>query len=487
MKKIMMIWIVMLAAASAQAAMTTRNLLANPGAEKGDMTAWATAGHVEAVKAQHETTGLVEEFSGDYFFTMGLGRQWGPSSMSQTIDLSNFSTGTLVSFEAGGRIQTELWPPMETAFDKGKLIVELFDSGDRSLGLFTLYPLEHPVLGSSESGRDYGEFSLSDSISPGTSYAVFTLEGHVVQGVHINVFYDDLFFAANVEAGVKKNVSVDGREPTDEINAELGDHIAVNLTVENPYDDAIKVEDVLGNGLKYIPNTFAVDDDDTAVPAITGNTISTMVPNGTHTITFDVQVVEVQAEQKGTVVTNKTNLYNPAGDKVLDSDSVDITLHPYKGFSKGVERCTNDPWNTVPVEADVHWLLLMEVWNVAGDKIATMADTTVHGLEVDEASTHLLDPPPSSGTVTSEKTYETKKAHLIWDIGDLDEGDAPAQLWVEIAANLSSGNDLDGPQEYVLTGKYELNSGAVVRFTDPNTGLRLSAHTTPLIVTAVEK
>jgi len=38
MKKIMMIWIVMLAAASTQAAMTTRNLLANPGAEKGDMT-----------------------------------------------------------------------------------------------------------------------------------------------------------------------------------------------------------------------------------------------------------------------------------------------------------------------------------------------------------------------------------------------------------------------------------------------------------------
>ncbi|MHC4751884.1 MAG: hypothetical protein ACYTFW_18670, partial [Planctomycetota bacterium] len=216
-KKITIIFITFLVVTSVQAAITTGNLLTNPGANEGDITGWTTTGNVEAVKSIYETTGLVRELSGDYFFTMGLGRKLGPSSMSQRIDLSAFNAGTLVSFEAGGYVQTELWPPMATAFDKGKLIVELFDSGDNSLGRFTLDPVGHPVRGSYEGSRDYGKFSLSEKIPVNTSYAVFTLEGHVVQGVLINVFYDDLYFTVNLEASVEKKVSVDGVEPMDEI------------------------------------------------------------------------------------------------------------------------------------------------------------------------------------------------------------------------------------------------------------------------------
>jgi hypothetical protein len=246
------------------------------------------------------------------------------------------------------------------------------------------------------------------------------------------------------------------------------------------------VEDVLPGELKYIPNTFGVDGN-VVIPAVAGNSVSAIVPNGNHVLTFDVQVVEVHAEQEGVVVTDRANLYTPTGDAVVDSASVDITLHPYKGFSKGVERCTVDPWNAVPVETDVHWLLLIEVWNVVGDQIAAMTDIVVHDLEVYEASTQVLDAPPSSGMVTSEKTDATKEAHLTWDVGDLDEGDAPAQLWVEISANLSPGkgeNEFDGHQEYVSTVEYELNSGAVVRFVDSNTGFQLNAHAAPLVVTA---
>lgn len=489
MKKIAIIYVIILMVNSAQAAITTSNLLTNPGAEEGDMTGWTMAGNVKAVRALYETTGVVQELSGDYFFTMGLGRELGPSSMSQTIDLSAFTTGNLVRFEAGGYVQTELWPPMETVFDRGKLIVELFDSSDNSLGQFTLDPVEHPVLGSYEGGRDYYKFSLSDNIPAGTSYAVLTLEGYLVQGVLINVFYDDLFFAINVEASVKKKVSVNGQEPSDKIDAELGDYLTITLIVENSYDNEIKVEDVLPNELKYIPNTFEVDDN-IVVPTIAGNTISTVVPNGTHVITFDVQVVEVQAEQEGTLVTHDASLYNPAGDRIIDCASVDITLHPYKGFSKGVEQCTIDPWNAVPLETDVHWLLLIEVWNVVGDGIATMKDIVVNDLEVDEASTEILDPPPSSGTITSEKTAMTKKVRLTWDVGDLDEGDPPAQLWVEISTNLSLSkgqNNIDSHREYSSAVEYGLNSNAVVSFIDSNTGFKLSAHTLPLVVKAVPK
>ncbi|MHC4753168.1 MAG: hypothetical protein ACYTFW_25295 [Planctomycetota bacterium] len=170
MKKITIIFVMLLIVTSVQAA-TTDNLLTNPGAEEGDITGWTTAGNVEAVKSIYETTGLVQELSGEYFFTMGLGRRLGPSSMSQRIDLSAFNTGTLVSFEAGGYVQTELWPPMATAFDKGRLIVEFFDSGDNSLGQLTLDPVGYPVRGSYEGSRDYGKFSLSEKIPAGTSYA----------------------------------------------------------------------------------------------------------------------------------------------------------------------------------------------------------------------------------------------------------------------------------------------------------------------------
>jgi len=487
MKKTAIICVIILVVNSAQAAITTSNLLTNPGAEEGDMTGWTTAGNVKAVRAIYETTGVVQELSGDYFFTMGLGRELGPSSMSQTIDLSAFTIGTLVSFKAGGYVQTEFWPPKGTAFDKGKLIIEPFDSSDNSLGQFTLDPVEHPVLGSYENGSDYDAFSLSDKIPAGTSYAVLTLEGYLVQGVLINVFYDDLFFAVNVEASVEMKVSVNGREPSDEVDAELGDYITVTLTVENSYDNEIKIEDVLPEELKYIPNTFEVDDN-AVVPAIAGNTISTLVPNGVHVIAFDVQVVEVQAEQEGTLVTHNARLYDPTGDRIIDCTSVDIALHPYKGFSKGVEQCTIDPWNAVPLETDVHWLLLIEVWNVVGDGIATMKNIVVNDLDVDEASTQVLDPPPSSGTITSEKTAMTKNVRLTWDVGDLDEGDPPAQLWVEISTSLSPGkgqNNLDSRRECSSTVEYELSSNAVVSFIDSNTGFKLSAHTSPLVIKTV--
>ncbi|MHC4753167.1 MAG: hypothetical protein ACYTFW_25290 [Planctomycetota bacterium] len=308
-----------------------------------------------------------------------------------------------------------------------------------------------------------------------------------MQGVLINVFYDDLYFTVNLEASVEKKVSVDGVEPMDEIHAELGQHIKVNLTVENPYDKEIKIEDVLADELKYIPNTFKVDDNNTVVPKIDGNTISAIVPKGTHLIGFDVQVVEVQAEQDGTVITDQANLYNPAGDKVVDRASADITLYPYRGFSRGVEQCTIDMWDAVPVETDVHWLLLIEVWNVAGDKIETMTDVVVHDLKVDEASTQVLNPPSSSGTVTSEKTAQMKKARLTWEVGDLNEGDPPAQYWIEIATNLSPDkgqNKLEDHQKYASTFEYELSSGAVVEFIDPETGFQLRAHTPALLVTA---
>lgn len=123
MSKAAMICLMALVVGSTQAAITTSNLLINPGAEEGDTTGWTKHGNIKAVRCLYETTGLVEELSGEYFFAMGLGRHFGPSSISQKIDLSFLTDGTLAGFAAKGYVQTQLWPPMGTSFDKGKLIV----------------------------------------------------------------------------------------------------------------------------------------------------------------------------------------------------------------------------------------------------------------------------------------------------------------------------------------------------------------------------
>ncbi len=489
MSKIAMICVMALVVSSVQAAVTTSNLLINPGAEEGNMTGWTKYGNIKTVRSLYETTGLVEELSGEYFFAMGLGRHLGPSSISQRIDLSAYTAGTLAGFSVEGHVQTQLWPPMGASFDKGKLIVEFFDSGDNSLGRFILDPVEHPVLGSSAGGRDYGEFALSDNIPAGTSYAVLTLEGHVVQGVNIDVYYDDLSFIAKMESSVEKKLSVSGGLPADSVDAMLGDHITVTLTVKNPYEDKIKVEDVIANELKYIPHTYQVNDE-TVTPITTSESISIMVPEGTNVITYDVQVVEVYAEQKETIVTTETNLYNHTGDMVTTCACTEIILHPYEGFSGGIECCTYDPWYAVPVETDVHWLLLIEVWNTIGDQITAMKDTVVHNLEVEEASIYVLDPPPSSGTVTSENKGDDKKVNVTWDVGDLDEGDPPAQLWLEISANISADNSQNNLDDYhgsASIGEYKLNSDAVLKFTDHDTGFQLIAHTSPIVVTVLEE
>jgi hypothetical protein len=477
MSKAAMICITAIVASSAQAAVTTSNLLINPGAEEGNTTGWTKRGNIRAVRSFYETTGLVEEFSGEYFFAMGLGCHFGPSSISQRVDLSFLTAGTPAGFIAEGYVQTQLWPPMGASFDKGKLIVEFFDSSDNTLGQFILDPVEHPVLGSSAGGRDYSEFSLSDNIPAGTSHAVLTLEGRVVQGVNIDVYYDDLSFAVNLEAGIDRKVSVAGGPPSDSIKANLGDHITITMTVDNPYEYELKVEDILANEFKYIPGTFRINNE-IVTPEISANTVSTLVPGGTSVITFDAQIVEAFAEQRQTAVTTETNLYNPAGEKLVTCASADITLHPYEGFSCGIERCTHDPWYEIPAETDVHWLLLIELWNTAGDQITAMKEITVHDIKVNEAPIYVLDPPPSSGTVVSDNKDDNSRVNITWNAGNLDEGDPPAQLWLEIYANLNADN---------LIGEYKLSSDAVVSFIDPETGLKLSAHTRPPTVTVVRE
>lgn len=296
---------------------------------------------------------------------------------------------------------------------------------------------------------------------------------------------DDISFCTE-KAEIEKEMDDEGN------GGQLGENIEVTLTVDNPYGEAIKVEDVIPDGLKYIPGTFEVDGSP-VVPTIVGNTISTYVDPGEDIeVTFDLQVVEVQCEDVD--VTNTANVYDPE-DGLDDDSEVDITLEPYEGFSKVIATSTEDDPYYVPMHKDVHWLLLIEIENIPGDDIITMEDVVVKDNLGGDLEMHwcysgceypgkkLLQ--PLSQTPTAKKKGKTDKLQLSWDLDDLGD-DTSEKLYLEISTDKNPGQKKKEPgkNEYTSEGDHDLNSGATLKFTDPDTGLQLSAHACPITVEA---
>lgn len=286
---------------------------------------------------------------------------------------------------------------------------------------------------------------------------------------------------------IDKTILDDSENPTSE--AGLGDHLTIQLNVTVP-DAGVTITDILPDALHYIPGTFEVDGS-LETPVVDGQTITyTLGASGQHTITFEVQVTSSEAEDN-----TVTNTASVNGDGYSASDSAELTIHSYEGFTKEVLLCTNEPWSVVPVETDVHWLLLITVENIDGDSISSMDDPVVSDrlggdLEVDEATTKRFISPPWSGDVTLKTTGKTKKVHLTWEeFGDLDD-EGLAQLWLEISTDINTGtgnSKKPGHQEYTSTGWHDLNSGAVLKFIDSEgTGFQLSAHTPSITVYATD-
>ena len=266
-----------------------------------------------------------------------------------------------------------------------------------------------------------------------------------------------------------------------ESEASLGDHITVTLEVDVSSDqEPATVVDTLPDPLKYIDGTLSVSGGTYTCETSEGEIVCTLEDVASYTITFDVQVTSTEADEFD--VTN-TATVTGAGTS-SDSDSADLTLHPYEGFSK--EIVVGD--DEVPLETDVHWGVVIVVANILGDEIATMEDVVVKDrlggdLELDWNWT-------SEGNITISKVSgRTQKLHLAWTgITDL-EGEYGALAYLEISTDINPGTGngkKPGHQEYTEAGEHDLNSGAVLKFTDPDTGFQLSAHTPPRTVGAVE-
>lgn len=271
-------------------------------------------------------------------------------------------------------------------------------------------------------------------------------------------------------------------------DAYLGDHLTIKLKVTGAVGGEV-ITDTLPDELHYISDTFKVNGE-SEEPTVDRQTIAYTLEAGEDEITFEVQVTSAEAEDIG--VANTATLV--WGDPVqIVSASANLTIHPYAGFTKGVLLCTEDPWNVVPIETDVHWLVLIKVENILDDAIEEMQEPVVKDrlggdleLDTDPATKEFIHP-PWSGDVGIVLTGKTEKVHLTWsNFGDLTDG-SHAQLWLEISTDINPGTGngkKSGHQEYTSAGEHDLNSGAVLKFVDPETGFQLSAHTPPLTVTA---
>jgi len=274
--------------------------------------------------------------------------------------------------------------------------------------------------------------------------------------------------------------------------ASLGDHITVTLNVTDGVMGQTVV-DTLPDPLKYINGTLNVTGGNATCVTSEGEIACTLAENATYTITFDVQVTSTEA--------GAFNVTNNATVAVANaSDSAELLITPYEGFIKEVIDCSElDPYN-VTIATDVHWFVLLGVGNMPGDDIITMEGVVVKDrlggdLELDDSNTTAwVDGNwTGGGNITILKmSGRTEKLHLAWTgIPNFEDNDYALAL-LEISTDMNPGRGSKhapwkpGKQEYTEAGEHDLNSGAVLKFTDPDTGFQLSAHTPPITVVAVE-
>ncbi|MFX1258913.1 MAG: vWA domain-containing protein [Promethearchaeota archaeon] len=133
---------------------------------------------------------------------------------------------------------------------------------------------------------------------------------------------------------------------------------------------------------------------------------------------------------------------------------------------------------TIKEKTETQWALVFEVTNTFSYTMteAIIQDRFGAEIEIDE-------PFPVSithGTVTYKTKGKSQKVFLTWEIGDLDP-DETARLIILVSTDLNPA----GKQEYTSPGIYELNSGATLKFIDPEQDIQLSASTDSINVTVL--
>jgi len=170
----------------------------------------------------------------------------------------------------------------------------------------------------------------------------------------------------------------------------------------------------------------------------------------------------------------------PAGDA---SALAELTIHPYAGFTKeAVPHDEGDGDGIIEVGEEIKWDVTITVTNIPGDEIESMDNIVVQDRFGGELEIDSHDVP--EGDLEIKLSGKTEKPKIKWNGFNLDD-----VILTTATADLIVSTDVNpgGQQSYSTTGEYKMNSGAVLKFTDPGTGFQLSAHTPQITVEVFEQ
>ena len=155
----------------------------------------------------------------------------------------------------------------------------------------------------------------------------------------------------------------------------------------------------------------------------------------------------------------------------MGEESIELDMeHP-------VTICYIDPI-TIKEKTEVQWAIEIEVTNPFPYtmKDAAIKDRFGAEIEIDEPFPLSI----TQGTVSYTTQGKSEKVFLTWEIGDLNPGET-ARLILLVSTDINPA----GKQEYTTPGIYELNSGATLKFIDPEQDMQLSAYTDSIYVTVL--
>ena len=141
---------------------------------------------------------------------------------------------------------------------------------------------------------------------------------------------------------------------------------------------------------------------------------------------------------------------------------------------------------TIKEKTETQWAVVIDIVNPFPYNMTDTVITDRFGAEIE-----IDDPFPyniTHGTVSYTTKGKSEKVFLTWEIGDLPPGET-ARLILLVSTDYNPGKNNkypDGHQEYTTPGDYELNSGATLKFKDPDQEMmQLSAVTDSIYVTVL--
>lgn len=167
-------------------------MLVNGGGESGDLSGWSASGpQAKVVSFQEEQAGTVLPFAGSFFFTSA-------ALPGSQVVISQSGAGFLQSghlLVLSGQVQTENL----AGDDYGIATIRVYDASDQLLATVSSAPL-------ATSNQVWEPFQVELLIPDHSGRWEIELEGTLVFGSYVNVFWDELSLVMDAVSGVETPV-----------------------------------------------------------------------------------------------------------------------------------------------------------------------------------------------------------------------------------------------------------------------------------------